>query len=172
MLNKLTVTPKYLEKGHTQMECHSMHSVIERAIRHKKINVPADYAYLAKIACKRNPYEVQYLYHHFFKDIEHTLTFYKSIKPGRKAGDPTVTNLRVLKYTSDGMIVYKLRHSSTIWEEFPIRTKKISCIPWDEIPQLYSTRLKIKKEKYQDLQTLKHTMEKDYHKFYDDLPHF
>ncbi|GFY56792.1 uncharacterized protein TNIN_474561 [Trichonephila inaurata madagascariensis] len=81
--NKITITQKFLEKGHTQIECDSMHSVIERALRHKKINVPADYAYLAKQACKKNLYEVEYLYHHFFKDFQTALPFYKSIRPGK-----------------------------------------------------------------------------------------
>ncbi|CAB3256002.1 unnamed protein product [Arctia plantaginis] len=172
MEKKVTVKQKFLEKGHTQMECDSMHSVIERAIKNKKINIPADYVYIAKTACKKNPYDVQYLYHHFFKDVENTLKFHKSIRPGKRAGDPTVTNLRALKYTPDGKIVYKLRHSATHWQELPTRIKNITFIPWDTIPQLYPARLKIKKEKYQDLQALKHTMEKDYHNFYDNLPHF
>lgn len=78
-----------------------------------------------------------------------------------------------MKYIpDDGKIVYKLRHSDTAWEEFPFRFKKTSFIPWDDIPQLYSARLKIKKEKYLDLQALKHILEKDYHQFYDNLPHF
>ncbi|GFY77338.1 uncharacterized protein TNIN_176191 [Trichonephila inaurata madagascariensis] len=93
------------------MECDSMNSVIERALRHKKINVPADYAYLAKEACKKNPYEVEYLYHHFFKDFQTTLPFYKSIKPGKRVCDPTVTNIRALRHVPDGKIVYKLRHT-------------------------------------------------------------
>ncbi|GFY52686.1 uncharacterized protein TNIN_16331 [Trichonephila inaurata madagascariensis] len=57
MQNKITITQQFLEKGHTQMECDSMHSVIERALRHKTINVSADYAYLAKETCKKNPNE-------------------------------------------------------------------------------------------------------------------
>lgn len=43
-------------------------------------------------------------------------------------------------------------------------------VPWYDIPQLYSTRLKIKN--YKDLQALKNAMEKDYHNFYDGLPLF
>lgn len=76
MQNNISVIQKYLGKGHTQTECNSMHYVIEREMRHKKMNVPADYAYLAKVTSKRNPYEVQYLYYNFFKHIENTLTFY------------------------------------------------------------------------------------------------
>lgn len=75
MENNITVTQKYLEKGHTQMECDFMHSVVEKALRHKKINVPADYAYIAKIASKKSPYDVTYLYHEFF----YILQIYKTV---------------------------------------------------------------------------------------------
>lgn len=152
------------------MECDCMHSVIEKALRHKKINVPADYAYIAKIACKKSPYDVTYLYHDFFKDIEHTLKFYKSIRPGKRVGDPAVTDLRALKYNPDGTILYKLRYPET-YRSLPIRVHTSSVVPFDIIPQLYSARIPIKKEKYQHLQELKKTMEKDYHNFYDILPH-
>ncbi|GFU78414.1 uncharacterized protein TNCV_2300301 [Trichonephila clavipes] len=130
---------------HMQMECDSMHSVIERALRHKRINVPADYAYVAKKACKKNPYEAEYLYHHFFKDFQIALPFYKSIRTGKRVDDLTVTNISALRYAPDGKIVYKLRHINTVWEEFQIKTKKICAIPWNIIPQLYSARLKIKR---------------------------
>ncbi|GFY49014.1 uncharacterized protein TNIN_239531 [Trichonephila inaurata madagascariensis] len=131
MWNKITITQKFLEKGHMQMECNSMHSVVERALRHtqKKINAPADYEYLAEEACKKNSYEVEYLYHHFFKDFLRASSFYKFISPGKRAYDPTVTNIRALRYVSDGKIVYKLRHTNTVWEEFPIRMKKICAVP-------------------------------------------
>ncbi|GFS50652.1 uncharacterized protein TNCV_2042291 [Trichonephila clavipes] len=43
MQNKITIIQKFLDKGQTQKECDSMHSVLERTLRHKKINVPADY---------------------------------------------------------------------------------------------------------------------------------
>lgn len=172
MENKVVVVQKYLEKGHTQMECDSMHATIERCCKNKKINVPADYTQISKMACTKNPYEVQYLYHHFFKKMENTLTFFKSIRPGKKSGDPVVTDLRGLKYSPDGKIQFKLRHASTHWEDLPIRTNKMDFIPFKSIPQLYNARLKIKAEKYQHLQELKKTMEKDYHNFYDILPHY
>ncbi|GFS57289.1 uncharacterized protein TNCV_491781 [Trichonephila clavipes] len=97
------------------MECDSMHSVIDRALRLKKINVPADYAYLAKEAFKKKPYEVEYLYHHFFKDFQTALPFYKSIRRGKRVSDPTATNIRALRHVPDGKIVYKLRHTKTLY---------------------------------------------------------
>nr|CAH7765741.1 unnamed protein product [Callosobruchus chinensis] len=51
--------------GYTQMEADSMHSTIERRIRNKDINLPAD--------------KVQYLDHSFF-----CIRHYTSIRPGRK----------------------------------------------------------------------------------------
>lgn len=64
--NDIVIVQKYLQKGHTQMEVDSVHSVIERKIRNKKINVPADYVYLCKTACQKTPYKVEYLLHNFF----------------------------------------------------------------------------------------------------------
>lgn len=158
MENKVVILQKYLDKGYTQMECDSMHATIEKSIRNKKINVPADYAYLAKIAYKKNPYNVSYLYHDFFRKIENTLTFYKLIRPGKRPGDPVVTDKRALKYSPDGKIQFKLRHSSTCWEDLPVRSKKMDFVPFESIPHLYNARLKIKAEKFQHLQELKKTM--------------
>nr|CAI5842515.1 unnamed protein product [Callosobruchus analis] len=42
MLHEVTIIQKYLEKGHAQMEVDSMHSCIEKKIRNRKINIPAD----------------------------------------------------------------------------------------------------------------------------------
>lgn len=78
------------------MECDSMHSTIERKISGRVINVPADYVNLLKTARKNpRPYEVQYLNHAYFKDFS-KINFVISIRPGRKAGDPTVQNIREL----------------------------------------------------------------------------
>jgi hypothetical protein len=39
----ITIFQKYLEKGHTQMEVDSVHSVIERKLKNKPIYVPVNY---------------------------------------------------------------------------------------------------------------------------------
>lgn len=65
--HNITIESKYLEKGHTQMECDSMHSIIERYLRQREIHVPADYVEICKNArkCPR-PFKVNYLDHTFF----------------------------------------------------------------------------------------------------------
>lgn len=61
MEENVTIIQRFLQKGHTQMEANSMHSLIERKIRKTNINVPADYVYICKKACEKSPYEVEYI---------------------------------------------------------------------------------------------------------------
>lgn len=55
ILSGVTITQKFLHRDHTQMEVDSMHSTIERKIRNKLINVPADYFSVCKTACNKQP---------------------------------------------------------------------------------------------------------------------
>lgn len=168
--HKVTIIQKYLYKGHTQMEADSMHSTIERRLRNHNINVPADYVQYCKSArSKPRPYDVKYRTYDFFKDFS-AVKYYNSIRPGRKTGDPVVSDLKQIKYKPDGVIEYKLRHSGD-WIEMMVRKKTQSTYNFNELPNLYAQRKKIKKEKFDHLQQLKHTLELDYHDFYDNICH-
>lgn len=167
----VTIIQKYLQKGHTQMEVDSVHSVIERQIRNKKINIPADYVYVCKTACQKKPYKVEYLTHNFFFKFDN-LRYFKSIRPGKLSGAPVVNDIKALKYTNIG-VSFKLNHSDESWQTLPIRINldNIKATSVSTLPKLYKNRLKIKAEKYRHLQQLKLCMEADYHNFYDNLPH-
>lgn len=171
MEKDIIIIQKYLEKGHTQMECDSMHSTIERKLRHRKINVPADYAEICRTARKNpRPYNVLYLNHTFFKSFNH-LMFVTSIRPGSKVGEETVTDIRALCYNPVGCIDFKIRHGNE-WQQLPKRiNKKINPFPLTNLPQLYAKPLTIKKDKYQHLMDLKKSLLPDYHQFYDSLLH-
>lgn len=168
----VTIIQKILEKGHTQMECDSMHSAIERRLRHQDIYTPAGYVDACKHArMKPKPYNVKYLHHNFFKNYNQTCTFYKSIRPGNKTGDPVITDLRALSFNPNGTIKYKLNHTAD-WQDLPQRRNgNAQSCPNEAIPNLYERRLKIKKEKWDHLQILKGVLEQEYHHFYDSLPH-
>lgn len=169
---RIIIVQKYLEKGHTQMECDSMHSTIERKLRKRIINVPADYVQVCQTARESpRPYHVEYLDYTFFRNFE-KLKFIPSIRPGRKTGDPTVTDIRALQYNPDGTILFKTRHVEE-WKSLPHRYKKQThqILTYDELPRLYSNPIPIKAEKYQHLMSLKSTLQRDYHDFYDSLPH-
>ena len=70
----------------------------------------------------------------------------------------------------DGNIYYKLRFTDE-WLLLPQRRDKlITTKDIEQLPNLYSKRLKIKNRKFQDLQDLKTTLPSDYHYFYDYIP--
>ena len=94
---KKQVTQKYLQRGHTQMECDSVHSVIERKLRNRDVHVPAEYAAVIRGArSSPKPYELKYVDYSFFQDFS-KVKICKSIRPGSKAGDPTVHDLRAVR---------------------------------------------------------------------------
>ena len=72
------------------MEADSMHAAIERRLKNKIINVPAEYINVCREARKNpQPYSVKYLTHDIFKKFD-GIRFYTSIRPGKKKGDPKV----------------------------------------------------------------------------------
>ena len=87
---------KYLIAGHTQMERDSKHNTIERKLC-CDIYTPRDYVMLFHSARQQpSPYHVVHI---TFDEIQRISGSYiTSIRPGRKAGEPTVHQLRALKY--------------------------------------------------------------------------
>lgn len=163
----VTIVQKYLERGHTQMEADAMHAAIERNLKKKTISVPADYVDVCVHARQKpQPYSVKYLTHSYFKNHAN-LRYVNSIRPGKKAGDPTVQDIRALRYKPNGTIEFKLRHPHE-WQTLPARVNKSTST---STPRLYSERLKITKDKYDQLQSMKCSLQKDYHGYYNALPH-
>jgi hypothetical protein len=170
---KVQITQKYLEKGHTQMECDSVHATIERHKKRRNINTPAQFVEVIEHARIGHPYRVKYLSHEFFKDYN-KLHMYSSIRPGRKIGDPTVCDLRAVRYLPNGRISWKLDHSDDEWHDL-LQTRAASNqsdLTDDSLMPLYSAPIKIKHDKFCDLQSLKAVILSDYHLFYDSLCHF
>lgn len=101
------------------------------------------------------PYDVKSVHYNF-----------KSIRPDKKKGDPVVVDIRGLKYTPDGSVLYKLRHNDE-WTTLPQRraTRVRIAIP----EKLYSQSSKITESKFKHLQELKSDMDKDYRPFYDSI---
>ncbi|CAH1100830.1 unnamed protein product [Psylliodes chrysocephalus] len=136
---------KISQKGHTQMEADSMHVTIERKLHNRVINVPADYVGICLHARE------------------------KPKPPGRKQGDPVVTDLRAIQYSPSGEICYKLRHPDN-YKKFEFRqVQKQVPVAFSELLPLYTKPIPIKKQKWDHLQKLKSSIPKDYHLFYDNL---
>ncbi|VEN42000.1 unnamed protein product [Callosobruchus maculatus] len=168
--HKKLVIQKYLEPGHTQMECDSVHSLIERKLHNREIELPTDYVKVTREArLKPAPYDVKYMRHSDFRnyDLRNQMA-YQSIRPGKKAHDPTVTNLREIHYEPEGKIQIKLQFNDEL-TDLPQRVvKNPSLMPvFDE--KLFTDRLKIAKTKFDHLQELKSTLAVEVQGFYDNL---
>lgn len=167
----IVITQKYLEKGHTHMECDSVHSAIECKLKRKEIYLPKQYVSITKTARKDPmPYEARLLDHTFFTDFSKDLV-YKSIRPGKKSGDPVVTDLRVLQYRPNGTIWYKNDFDHEL-QPLPQRPTPLYRIkPINQLAKLNKAKIPISRRKYQDLQDLKSVIPQTCHTFYDELPY-
>lgn len=164
----ITLTQKILEPGHTQMECDSVHAAIERKLKNREIHLPSDYQSVTKEARKNNPYEVVLADYEFIKNYADPNNWtYKSIRPGRKPGDPQVVDIRSILYEPDSKLKVKLSFDDD-WMDLPQRSKPNS--EPINYTQLNSSRLPIKATKYNHLQQLKDVLPQDCHNFYDTLP--
>lgn len=74
-----------------------------------------------------------------------------SLRPGKRAGDPVVTDIRGLLY-KNGQIYYKLRQPHE-WQLLPQRR-----VAGGNLVSLYDEHRKIEKTKFDSLQSLKHYM--------------
>lgn len=165
---QVSITQKYLEKGHTQMEVDSVHSVVERKLKHKNIYVPQNYVEAIREASSVRPYQVHYVDHTFFHKYS-DLTYYATIRPGTKVGDPVVSDIRVIHYNTDGDITVKLMFDGE-FSSLPRRARSCDSLCPDP-PKLHYGQLPIKDSKFKHLMEMKPVMPHDYHPFFDNLNH-
>lgn len=157
------VEQKWLEKGHTQMECDSAHAKIEKKLKNKSIYVPYDYVKItlkARNTVKTNdgvvnyPFDAEFLTHDFFKNFAKSeLLRFNSIRPGFKALDPTVMNLRSLIYLPNGKIMYKIDFNDA-YRDLPRPIEPYVDGKFEPGP-LHDNCIPINDSKYKHLQELK-----------------
>ncbi|CAH2105931.1 unnamed protein product [Euphydryas editha] len=172
------------------MVVDSIHSTIKQKLRNRKevytpadldnparrtgnyvlrIEGPAQTDYIRIINSARqrpSPYETSYLTSDDFYAFEPV--YYKSIRPGKKAGDPCVNDVVAFQYTPKGIIHYKLCFQDE-WAELPVRPKRLESLP--DHPKLYTGPIPIEESKYTHLQELKELIPQDYRPFYENLLH-
>ncbi|CAG9794569.1 unnamed protein product [Diatraea saccharalis] len=163
---KVTIEQLYLEKGHTMMEVDSVHSTIEQYIK-PPIYAPSDYIIRMRQARPQKPYDVKSIHYDFFLNFEELESNLKSIRPGKKKGDPVVVDIRGLQYLPDGTILYRLRHFAE-WSLLQQRRSN-QRNGFVSLNRLYAAPLKITESKFKHLQDLKMVIDQDYHPFYNNL---
>ncbi|KAK6172754.1 hypothetical protein SNE40_016350 [Patella caerulea] len=94
-------------------------------------------------------------------------TYFSSIRPGKKVGDPTVSMLSNIMYKPDGQLLYKLFGADKDWDVLPTRVRNLEE-PIEWLP-MFRNKRPIPKRKYEDLQMIKKVMPSQFHSFYDGL---
>ena len=165
--HRIEIVQKFLEKGHTQMEVDSVHSLIERKLKNRNIYFPGDYIEVFRECRPAKPFDIVHLTHDFFRDFS-GIKYLDSVRPGKKAGEPQVHDLRALRYLPSAKVEFKTSFSDE-YAELPQRVRQ----PRDrwEISRLHAHRIPIKSSKFKHLQELKTVMYSVHHTFYDSLPH-
>nr|CAH7749533.1 unnamed protein product [Callosobruchus chinensis] len=150
------------------MEVDAIHSSLEHYFK-PPLYVPIDYVNRMRQA----KYLVNYVHYWFFKNFESLPTNlslptnFKFIRPGKKTGDPTVGDIRALRYDK-GQVDFKIRHTNE-WSRLPQRrpsNEQRTC----ELMPLYDRLVGIEREKYEALQVLKKSIDINYQTFYNYLP--
>ncbi|KAK3758232.1 hypothetical protein RRG08_061079 [Elysia crispata] len=160
----VTIDQKFLVTGHTQMECDSMHSTIERNIQMIDIFTPTEYAVLFRTSRKRPfPYTVVEIeYHH---PVKLGGQYFTSIRPGKGKGDPTVGDLKAIRYER-GEVQYKLSHNDD-WEMLPQRVREVEL----DTLQLFHQQSQITQRKFQDVVSMLSIMPTVHAKrYFENLP--
>ena len=165
--HKITVYQKYLEVGHTHMECDSVHKCIETAKKREgQINLPTDYVSLIRRARKK-PYGVKYCDYTFFQDFKEICDI-NSIKPDKKTGPPYVVDIRQLKYTPEGKVFTNITYDDESWTIVPGKNILRQRSP----KQTRHAPIKLSFNKWKHLQEIcEASLNKDFHWFYQNLDH-
>lgn len=91
------------------MECDSVHSNIERKLKNADIYLPSDSIKITQSARKKSfPQNVKWCDTSFFKQYQIDLNRYDSLRPGKSAGDTTVTNIKSFRNNPNGTIDFKI----------------------------------------------------------------
>ena len=100
---------------------------------------------------------------------EHEKRKEESIRPGSSAGEPQIVDLRCLQYLPGGSMSYKINYTDQ-WRPLTQRQRKNKADD-NTIFKMCKAPMRITSTKWQHLQELKKVLPKDYHHFYDALPH-
>jgi hypothetical protein len=176
------ITQYMMESGHSQMECDSVHSTIERAIKKVPIYSPLDYYATVRVARHNKPYEVKVMETTEFKNMKSVVNAY--VRNRTKCTDGSIANwmkAKTLKYQKAMPGIIELSYNYDEPTHFLAVTESVSrrsqrslmsdaSMP-DELCPLFNKPPSISKLKYDDLQSLCESMviPRVYHQFYKSL---
>lgn len=182
LTNKHTIKIRhsYLEKGHTQNEGDSVHSLIERASKNIPIYLPDQWYTLVRTAKRSNPqYKVQEMTKEFIFDLK-DLQLHTSLNWDKDANNEKVKwqKIKIIeanpKYPDT--ILFKYEYEATEYNIINLLHKGRKTMQKKNdylMKPLYQTLVPIKKKKYEHLLFLcnKLVIPSQYHNFFQGLPY-
>lgn len=120
------IEQKFLESGHTQMECDSMHAAIEHAKRRTAIYIPSQWDTVVHMARKKKPYTVVPLRFNQFYDL-HKLTKenYGNFKVATDGARVNWTKIKVLRFekNAENEIQFKYSYNEEAFSKINVSKK-------------------------------------------------
>ena len=180
--NLKAICHKFLVSGHSQMECDSVHSTIERAKKITPVYVPSQWCTLISLARKSQPYlAVPMKYNHVvdFKDfVKKHCPNLRISTMGEKINWLQVKWIQVRKESPKSVFVNYSFDPQNFQEINVERTtrKKGRLFKWPEsekdLTLCYDTKLPISMQKKNDLVALcsKEIIPEEFHSYYESLP--
>ena len=173
----LTLTHKFFESGHSEMEADSMHSAISREAQHAEIQVPRDWENIMRLA-RRNPkpYTVSRLKYDYFidwKQFAKTLnwTNFKTTDTNTKV---RWLHIKLIKYDKNEPGQFRIKYSFSEEEEFQlvcvVKRRSLRNDPPVPLPHMTQKR-KISSLKKKDLMDLckRGIIDEENSRFYETL---
>lgn len=175
--NLKIINQKYMESGHSEMECDSVHSAIESRGRKINIFVPDGWYTVARTAKTTRPsYVVKEMDFSQFLDFK---SYSQKLITNKNKGENGIMKWLLVKWLQyrgeEPMhIYYKTQLSQIEFERICIRlrsTRNNEEILGTEAANLYKCNLEIDTKKLKDLQDLckKGTIPTSYHEYYMNL---
>jgi hypothetical protein len=187
-LHNVTISHRFLEQGHTQMEVDSVHALIESTQKKNDIFEPKQWFALMRAAKKSGQaYRVHEMDTSSFFDFKQ---FVAATNWSKNCNGNSVNWLKVkavkVERESPNILHYQYEHGSEFSRVFlyddanqikPVsrtRKRKSNNFVFDPVLKLaYDRPIKISSAKYKDLLSLcnSNVIPKIYHSFYQSLPH-
>lgn len=173
------INQKFLESGHSEMECDSIHASIERAKTLTKVHVPSQWETVITLARKANPYLVIPMKYTDFMDLKKMkkdcIKNMKIDRAGRRVNWMKIKWIRVHKKTPN--IVYvNYGFDEGQFQEIQVlrenRGRPKTTALGLPLSRRYGAKLPISAAKKADLMSLctSGTIPKEYHEYYRSLP--
>lgn len=171
----MSITHRFMEKGHTQNEGDSVYSTIEKASRTRQIYTPNEWQLLVRWARNSTdaPYEVKNVTQkdvYDFKERVNDKQWSKNIQ-GQKVKWNSIKEVHV-NASDPNKLCYKYDLSDEFYDTIAVGSNTRNSTNCN-LQRAYSLALKIPFDKYKDLASLctSNIIPEEHHDFLKTLPH-